>query len=30
MATAPRAKPEDFFSADEWRMLSARSSWRGL
>ena len=30
MAVAPRAKPEEFFSADEWRMLSARSSWRGL
>ena len=30
MAAAARAKPEDFFSADEWRELSARSSWRGL
>ena len=30
MAVAPRAKPEDFFSPDEWRTLSARSSWRGL
>lgn len=30
MAVAPRAKPEDFFSAEEWRSLSARSSWRGL
>jgi fatty acid desaturase len=30
MAVAPRAKPEEFFSADEWRTLSARSSWRGL
>ena len=30
MAAAPRAKPEDFFSADEWRALSARSPWRGL
>ena len=30
MAVAPRAKPEDFFSADEWAALSARSSWRGL
>ncbi|HYN60441.1 MAG TPA: fatty acid desaturase family protein [Rubrivivax sp.] len=30
MAVAPRAKPDDFFSPDEWRSLSARSSWRGL
>ena len=30
MAVAPRARPEDFFSPDEWRALSARSSWRGL
>ena len=30
MAAAPRAKPEDFFSPDEWRSLSGRSSWRGL
>ena len=30
MAVAPRAHPDDFFSADEWRSLSARSRWRGL
>ena len=30
MAVAPRAHPEDFFSPDEWRTLSARSRWRGL
>ena len=30
MAVAPRARPEDFFSPDEWRRLSARSRWRGL
>ena len=30
MAAAPRAQPTDFFSPDEWRSLSQRSSWRGL
>ena len=30
MAVAPRARPEDFFSADEWAALSTRSSWKGL
>ena len=30
MAVATRAKPEDFFDADEWRALTTRSSWRGL
>ncbi len=30
MAVAPRAQPEEFFSADEWRALTARSSWKGL
>ena len=30
MAAAPRARPEDFFSPDDWRVLSAKSSWRGL
>ena len=30
MAAAPRAQPTDFFSPDEWRALSQRSSWRGL
>lgn len=30
MAVAPRANPEDHFSADEWAALTARSSWRGL
>ena len=30
MAAAPRAKPEDFFTSDEWAALTARSSVRGL
>ena len=30
MAVAPRANPEDHFSADEWAALTARSPWRGL
>ena len=30
MAVAPRADPADFFSTDDWRMLTARSRWRGL
>ena len=30
MAAAPRARPEDFFSTDEWQALTARSSWKGL
>lgn len=30
MAVAPRAQPEDFFTADEWAGLTARSSWKGL
>ena len=30
MAAAPRARPDDFFSPDDWRALSARSHWRGL
>jgi len=30
MAAAPRARPEDFFTAEEWRSLTARSSWRGV
>ena len=30
MAAAPRARPEDFFSPDEWASLTARSHWRGL
>jgi fatty acid desaturase len=30
MAVAPRARPEDHFSSDEWVALTARSSWRGL
>ena len=30
MAVAPRAQPTEFFSADEWAAVSARSSWRGL
>ncbi len=30
MPVAPRADPADFFNADEWRALTARSRWRGL
>ena len=30
MATAPRARPEDFFSPEAWGLLTARSRWRGL
>jgi fatty acid desaturase len=30
MAVAPRVKPEDHFSPEEWAALTARSSWRGL
>jgi len=30
MAVAPRAQPEDFFSPEDWRALTARSRWRGL
>ena len=30
MAVAPRAKPEEFFNTEEWAVLTARSSWRGL
>jgi fatty acid desaturase len=30
MTAAARAQPEDFFTSDQWRDLSARSSWRGL
>jgi fatty acid desaturase len=30
MAAAPRARPEDFFSLDEWAALTARSAWKGL
>ena len=30
MAAASRARPEDFFSPDEWRELTTRSRWRGL
>ena len=30
MAVAPRARPEEFFSPDEWAALTARSSWKGL
>lgn len=29
MSAAARVKPEQFFNADEWRVLSARSSWKG-
>jgi fatty acid desaturase len=30
MAVAARVDPKDFFTTEEWRPLSARSSWRGL
>jgi fatty acid desaturase len=30
VAAALRVDPKDFFSADEWAVLSRRSSWRGL
>jgi fatty acid desaturase len=30
MAVAARVNPKDYFSADEWGRLSARSSWKGL
>ncbi len=30
MAIAPRARPDDHFTPDQWRRLSAKSSWRGL
>ena len=30
MSAAARVKPEDFFSTQEWALLSARSSWKGM
>lgn len=30
MSAAARVRPEQFFNADEWRVLSARSSWKGI
>lgn len=30
MAVAARVKPEEFFTPEQWRVVSARSSWRGL
>jgi fatty acid desaturase len=30
MAAAPRARPEDHFTPDQWRALIAKSRWRGL
>ena len=30
MPVATRVSPRDFFTADEWAPLSARSSWKGL
>jgi fatty acid desaturase len=30
MAVAARVNPKDFFSAEEWAPLAARSSWKGL
>ena len=30
MSAVARVQPEDFFTPEEWAMLSARSSWKGL
>ena len=30
MPAAPRAQPQAFFDAEQWRALTERSSWRGL
>lgn len=30
MSAASRVKPEDFFTAEEWALLAARSSWKGV
>lgn len=30
MPNAARVKPEEFFAPDEWALLSARSSWKGI
>ena len=30
MSAAIRVKPEDFFTPEQWKVLSFRSSWRGL
>ena len=30
MSAAARVKPEEFFSPEEWAVLSARSRWKGL
>ena len=30
VSAAARVKPDDFFTPDEWRVLSGRSSWKGL
>jgi fatty acid desaturase len=30
MAVAARVSPKDYFPAEDWRRLSARSNWRGL
>ena len=30
MAVAPRVKPQDLFTSEEWTRISARSSWRGV
>src|SRR5437899_1154646 len=30
MAVAARVDPKDFFTAQEWKPLAARSSWKGL
>jgi fatty acid desaturase len=30
MSAAARVKPEDFFSPEEWAIVSARSNWKGI
>ena len=30
MSVAARVQPDDFFSPEEWRQLTARSSWKGM
>ncbi|WP_394778467.1 fatty acid desaturase family protein [Undibacterium sp.] len=30
MAVAPRVKPDDFFTSEEWAALTERSSWKGV
>ena len=30
MSAAARVKPEDFFSPEEWAIVSTRSNWKGV